>query len=114
MGMFKHLLEVKYVRIVLPAAILQSVLMGGGYTTGREIVEFGAKFGALGWLAGIGIFIGFTVMAILMFEFARKFKQYDYRGLLKELIGPFWFLFDIVYLRSEERRVGRECNCCLC
>src|SRR5690625_1891331 len=98
MGMLKHLLEGKYGRIILPAAILQSVLMGGGYTTGREIVEFGAKFGALGWLAGIGIFIGFTVMAILMFEFARKFKQYDYRGLLKELIGPFWFLFDIVYL----------------
>lgn len=98
MGMLKNLLEGKYGRIVLPAVILQSVLMGGGYTTGREIVEFGAKYGALGWLGGVGIFIGFTIMAILMFEFARKFKGYDYRALLKELIGPFWFLFDIVYL----------------
>lgn len=96
--MLKNLLEGKYGRIVLPAVILQSVLMGGGYTTGREIVEFGAKYGALGWLGGVGIFIGFTIMAILMFEFARKFKGYDYRALLKELIGPFWFLFDIVYL----------------
>lgn len=94
----KNLLEGKYGRIVLPAVILQSVLMGGGFTTGREIVEFGAKYGALGWLGGIGIFLGFTIMAILMFEFARKFKRYDYRSLLKELIGPFWFLFDIVYL----------------
>lgn len=85
-------------RYVLPALVLQSVLMGGGFATGREIVEFGAKYGALGWLGGIGIFIGFTIMAILMFEFSRKFKAYDYRTLLKELIGPFWFLFDIVYL----------------
>src|SRR5690625_6693975 len=37
-------------------------------------------------------------MAILMFEFSRKFKSFNYRTLLKELIGPFWFLFDIVYL----------------
>lgn len=37
-------------------------------------------------------------MAILMFEFARKFKVFDYRLLVKELIGPLWFLYDIVYL----------------
>lgn len=94
----KKLLEGKYGRFVLPAVILQSVLMGGGFATGREIVEFGAKYGALGWLGGVGIFIGFTIMAILMFEFSRKFKVFNYRTMLKELIGPFWFLFDIVYL----------------
>ncbi|MBO1002536.1 hypothetical protein IPU62_07510 [Pseudogracilibacillus auburnensis] len=96
--MVKNFLDGKYGRFVLPAVILQSVLMGGGFATGREIVEFGAKYGALGWLGGVGIFIGFTIMAILMFEFARKFKVFDYRLLLKELIGPLWFLFDIVYL----------------
>jgi uncharacterized membrane protein YkvI len=37
-------------RIVLPGIILQSVLIGGGYATGREIVEYGAKFGANGWV----------------------------------------------------------------
>lgn len=36
-------------RLVLPGIILQSVLIGGGYATGREIVEYGAKFGAMGW-----------------------------------------------------------------
>lgn len=94
----KNLMEGKYGRYILPAVILQSVLMGGGYTTGREIVEFGAKYGALGWLAGVAIFAGFTIMSILMFEFARKFKVFDYRLLVKELIGPLWFLYDIVYL----------------
>lgn len=94
----KKFLDGAFGRYVLPALIVQSVLMGGGFATGREIVEFGAKYGALGWLGGIGIFIGFSVMAILMFEFARKFKLFEYRAFLKELIGPFWFLFDIVYL----------------
>ncbi|MFC4558980.1 hypothetical protein ACFO3D_12330 [Virgibacillus kekensis] len=94
----KNLLEGSFGRYVLPAIILQSVLIGGGFATGREIVEFGAKYGALGWLGGVGIFIGFVVMAALMFEFARKYKAYNYRAVLKELIGPFWFLFDIVYL----------------
>ncbi|MFD1040556.1 hypothetical protein ACFQ3N_19445 [Virgibacillus byunsanensis] len=94
----KNLFEGAFGRYILPAIILQSVLIGGGFATGREIVEFGAKYGALGWIGGLAIFVGFTVMAILTFEFARKFKAYNYRTLLKELIGPFWFLFDIVYL----------------
>lgn len=71
-------------RYILPGIILQSVLIGGGFATGREIVEYGAKFGALGWLGGIGIFIGFTVMAILSFELTRMFQAYDYRSLLKK------------------------------
>lgn len=98
MSIVKEFLDGAFGRYVLPALIVQSVLMGGGFATGREIIEFGAKYGALGWLGGIGIFIGFTVMAILMFEFARKFKVFEYRAFLKKLIGPFWFLFDIVYL----------------
>ncbi|TRM12107.1 hypothetical protein FH966_10660 [Lentibacillus cibarius] len=88
----------KYGRYFLPAIILQSVLIGGGFATGREIVEFGAKYGAMGWIAGIGIFVGFTVTAVVTFEFARKFKLFNYRSLLKELIGPFWVLFDFIYL----------------
>lgn len=85
-------------RYILPGIILQSVLIGGGFATGREIVEYGAKYGALGWLGGVGIFIGFTVMAILTFEFARIMKLYDYRSLIKGLIGRAWVLFDVIYL----------------
>ena len=35
-------------KILLPGIVLQSVLMGGGYATGREIIEYGGKFGAYG------------------------------------------------------------------
>ena len=37
-------------------------------------------------------------MAFLMFEIARRFRAYDYRSMVKRLLGPFWFLFDIIYL----------------
>lgn len=84
--------------IVLPAIILQSVLIGGGYATGREIVEFGAKFGSSGWLAVVGIWVGFTVMAVLTFEVSRVFGVYDYKSFIKELIWKAWPLFDLLFL----------------
>lgn len=88
----------RYGRWLLPGVILQSVLIGGGYATGREIVEFGAKYGARGWIAGVAIFVGFALMAFLMLEMARRFQAFDYRTLLKKLIGPLFWLFDIVYV----------------
>lgn len=88
----------RYGRLILPGVILQSVLIGGGYATGREIVEFGATYGALGWIAGLAITIGFGLMAFLMFEVARRFQVFDYRRLLQKLIGPLYWLFDIVYI----------------
>jgi uncharacterized membrane protein YkvI len=94
----KSFFDGHYGRLVLPGVIAQSVLIGGGYATGREIVQFGAKFGALGWIAGLWIAIGFGLMAFLMFEVARRFQAFDYRTLLKHLIGPLYWLFDIVYI----------------
>ncbi|SKC37167.1 YkvI family membrane protein [Maledivibacter halophilus] len=85
-------------RYMLPGIILQSVLIGGGYATGREIVEFGGKFGALGWLGGVGIFIGFTIVSILTFEFARLFRTYNYKSLVEKLIGKGWIFYDIIYI----------------
>ena len=83
--------------LLLPAIILQSVLIGGGFATGREIVQYGARFGWAGWISGVIIFAGFSVLAIISFEFSRKFKAYDYRSFLKHLIGKGWILFDIIY-----------------
>ena len=40
---------------LVPGAVLQSVMVGGGYGTGREVVEFFTRFGLLGGLAGITI-----------------------------------------------------------
>lgn len=85
-------------RITLPGIILQSVLIGGGYATGREIIEYGAKFGASGWVCGLAIFIGFSVLSILSIEATRHWQVYDYKSLLKKMIGPAWISFEIIYL----------------
>lgn len=84
-------------RLVVPAIILQSVLIGGGYATGREVVEYGAKYGAAGWVAVGCIFLGFALVSVLTFEFARTLRAYDYKGFMKGLIGPFWPLFDLLF-----------------
>lgn len=85
-------------RILLPGIILQSVLIGGGYATGREIVEYGAKFGASGWICGVAIFFGFSIMSMLSIEACRQWKVYDYKSLLKKMIGSWWIAYEIVYL----------------
>ena len=48
--------------------------------------------------AGLATFFGFGLMAFLMFEIARRFQAFDYRTLLQQLIGPAYWLFDIVYI----------------
>ena len=61
----KNFFEGRYGKYILPGVLLQSVLIGGGYATGREIYEYGAKFGAYGWVSGLTIAIGFAVIAAL-------------------------------------------------
>lgn len=97
-GLFERLTHGPFGKIILPAIILQSVLIGGGYATGREIVAYGAKYGASGWLAVLAIWIGFTVMAVLSFELARTFGVYDYKNFIKQLIGRLWPAFDLLFL----------------
>jgi len=86
-------------KYLLPGFVFQSVTIAGGYGTGRELVEFFLNYGPLGGL--LGMFLVTTLMWSLIlaisFEFSRKFKAYDYRTFFKKLLGPFWFLFEIIY-----------------
>ncbi|HCR53905.1 MAG TPA: hypothetical protein DIW27_05770 [Cytophagales bacterium] len=88
----------RFSRIMLPGIILQSVLIGGGFATGREIVEYGGRFGASGWISGLAILAGFSLLAILTFEACRQWNVYDYKSLLKRLIGRGWIAYEISYL----------------
>lgn len=97
-GLFERLVHGPFGKIVLPAIILQSVLIGGGYATGREVVQYGARYGSAGWLAVVAVWLGFTIMAVLTFELARTFTVYDYKNFIKQLIGRFWPLFDLLFL----------------
>lgn len=87
-----------YRKYLLPAVVFQSVLIAGGYATGREIVEYAGKFGALGVWSILAIFVGFAVISAIAYEFARIFRTYNYRAFMRRLLGPFWLLFDVLFI----------------
>ncbi len=87
-------------RYVMPGLVFQGVLIGGGYGTGREIVEYFMRFGPIGGLLGL-FAVTLPVWAVILavtFEFARKFESYDYRSLLMNLLGRFWVTFELFYI----------------
>lgn len=96
MQKFKDFYEGTYAKYILPGVLLQSVLIGGGYATGREIYSYGAKFGAMGWISGLAIGIGFALFAFLTFEICRIYKVYDYKNYIQKVIGPLWPVMDIL------------------
>lgn len=85
-------------KYLVPGILLQSVLIGGGYATGREVISYGAIYGAKGWLAGLATLIGFAIMSMLTFEFCRVTRSYDYKDLMKNLLGKFGVLYDLIYI----------------
>jgi len=88
----------KFVRIYLvPGAVFQSIVIGGGYGTGREIVQYFTRLGPYGGLlAGMMAFAVFALVIALTFEIGRRFRAYDYRAFFKVLLGEAWFLYEIV------------------
>ena len=79
-------------RIFLPGFLFQSVMIGGGYATGRELVEFFLSAGPMGGLLGLLVATSvFSVIAALSFEFARISKSYNYRHFFKQLLGLYRF-----------------------
>src|SRR4030043_1554559 len=87
-------------KYLMPGFVFQGVLIAGGYGTGRELVEYFMRYGTHGGIAGM--FLVTTVMwAVILavtFEFSRVFKTYDYRSLLIRVLGPFWVVFEALYL----------------
>ena len=84
--------------LVLPAIIAQSMIIGGGYATGREVVEYAGRFGNRGWLSVAIITACFAVVMALSFELARLAGAYDYKTWSRNLVGPFWWLVDLLIL----------------
>ncbi|MEM6703077.1 MAG: hypothetical protein AAF690_10245 [Acidobacteriota bacterium] len=87
-------------RYLLPALVFQSIIIGGGYGTGRELVEFFLQYGPVGGLYGMlgPTLVLVTLCCMVGFEMARRFQAYDYRRFFGELLGPGWILYEITYL----------------
>lgn len=85
-------------RYLLPGLIFQSVVIAGGYGTGRELVEFFLRHGPLTGLAGMAVStVVWSAVCAASFEFARTFRAYDYRSFFRELLGGGWFTFEVCY-----------------
>jgi uncharacterized membrane protein YkvI len=84
---------------IVPGAVIQSVMVGGGYGTGREIVEYFTSYGAMGGI--LGICVAFVVLAAVVattFETARVFQAFDYRQFFKGLLGPGWIVYEVLII----------------
>ncbi len=87
-------------RYLLPGFVFQSIIIAGGYGTGRELVEFFLKHAPIGGLLGM-VFVATVTVSIVgatTFEFARVFRTFDYRSFFLRLLGKAWFLYEIGYL----------------
>lgn len=84
---------------VVPAAVFQSAMIGGGYGSGREVVEYFTRQGPLGGLMGLGVAaLVFAVVLGATYDFSRRFGAYDYRHFFKALIGRGWMAYEAIYL----------------
>jgi uncharacterized membrane protein YkvI len=83
---------------LMPGFIFQSIVVGGGYGTGRERVEFFMVEGPLGGLMGMMVaMIIWSIVLAISFEVARMSKSYDYRTFIKSVLGKGWPVYEIVY-----------------
>ena len=86
-------------RILLPGFVFKGVVIGGGYATGRELVEFFFPSGPVGALLGILLAMAiWSVVCAASFAFAHAMRAYDYHDFFRDLLGPFWVLFELAYL----------------
>ena len=88
-------------RYLLPGLVFQSIIIAGGYGTGRELVEFFLEYGVVGGLLGmVPATILVSITCMIGFEFARAYASYDYRSYFKHLLGRGWFSYEIGYLTA--------------
>ncbi|HVO45242.1 MAG TPA: hypothetical protein VMT29_02795 [Steroidobacteraceae bacterium] len=89
----------RFMRLLIPGLVIQAVLVGGGYSTGRELVEFFLKDGPATALPGMAFTaLIFSLGAMVSFELARRYQAFDYRSFCRVYMGPAWVLFEWGYL----------------
>jgi uncharacterized membrane protein YkvI len=87
-------------RLLLPGFVFQSVVIAGGYGTGRELAEFFLFHGPRGGLLGMVLIstVIWSLVSMATYEFARVFRAFDYRTFFQHLLGRYWVLFEVCYL----------------
>lgn len=89
----------RFLRILIPGFVFQSVVIGGGYGTGAEIREYFLKKGLAGGLLGMTVTLMiWSVLCAVTFEFSRTFQTYDYKSMMNKLLGGADILYEICYI----------------
>jgi uncharacterized membrane protein YkvI len=93
-------LDRRFFRVyIVPGAVFQSVMVGGGYGTGREIVEYFTAFGPTGGLLGIlAAYLVLAAVLSLTFALSTHFEVYDYRQFFKHLLGRGWVAYEVLII----------------
>ena len=67
-------------RFILPGFAFKAVVIGGGYSTGRELAEFFIPSAPWGGLAGMALaMLIWSAVCVTTFLFARATRSLDYR-----------------------------------
>ena len=85
-------------RLLLPGFVFQSVVIAGGYGTGREIAEFFLSIGPKGGLVAMAIStVIWSVVCACSYEFARVTGAHDYRTFFRELLGKAGVIYEVAW-----------------
>lgn len=88
-------------RYLVPGLVVQAVIVGGGYASGRELVEFFLVHGVATGLLGLAwTALLFRIGTAIAFELARRYCAFDYRSFCRVYMGRFAILFELGYFAS--------------
>lgn len=86
-------------RVLMPGMVLQSVIVGGAYGTGREVVQWVTSQGPLGGLlTGLVMVAAMAITLFLSYEIVRRRQVIDYRSFFRLLLGRFWWLYEVMFV----------------
>jgi uncharacterized membrane protein YkvI len=84
---------------LLPGLVFTAAVIGGGYATGRELVQYFLSTGPVGGLLGMLVSMAvFSLVLAVSFELARVNRSYDYQSFIHGLLGRGAVIFEIAYV----------------
>jgi uncharacterized membrane protein YkvI len=86
-------------RFLLPGFAFQAVMIGGGYASGRELVEFFLNLGPIAGLAGMIVSAAIVGgVSAVTFAFAYRYRSFDYASFFHHLLGRGAVAFEAIFI----------------